>query len=56
VEPSLYKGQFARRTLELIDAVKEQVARHPDQIVFASSAEGIEAAHRAHKFAALDGH
>ena len=55
VEPSLYKGQYARRTLELIDSVKEQVARHPDQIVFASSAEGIEAAHRAHKFAALMG-
>ncbi|MGZ4788423.1 MAG: membrane dipeptidase, partial [Terriglobales bacterium] len=55
VEPSIYKGQFARRTLELIDGVKQQVARHPDQIVFADSPEGIEAAHRQHKFAALMG-
>jgi membrane dipeptidase len=55
VEPTLYKDHFARRTLELIDSVKQQVARHPDQIVFASSPEGIEAAHREHKFAALMG-
>ena len=32
VEPTLYKGQYARRTLELIDSVKQQVAKHPDQI------------------------
>ncbi|MGA2536255.1 MAG: dipeptidase [Terracidiphilus sp.] len=55
VEPSLYKDHYARRTLELIDAVKLQVAKHPDQMVFAASAEGIEAAHREHKFAALMG-
>jgi membrane dipeptidase len=29
VEPSIYKGQYARRTLELIDSVKQQVAKHP---------------------------
>src|ERR1035441_8794103 len=34
VEPTLYKGQYAHRTLELIDAVKQQAARHPDQIQF----------------------
>ena len=55
VEPTLYKDHYARRTLELIDSVKQQVAKHPDQIVFATSPEGIEAAHRAHKFAALMG-
>jgi membrane dipeptidase len=55
VEPKLYKGQYARRTLELIDSVKQQVARHPDQIQFAASPEGIEEAHRNHKFAALMG-
>ena len=55
VEPSLFKGQYARRTLVLIDAVKQQVAKHPDQIVFAASAEDIERAHREHKFAALMG-
>jgi len=55
VEPSLYKGQYARRTLELIDSVKQQVAKHPDQIEFVTSPEGIEQAHRDHKFAALMG-
>jgi len=55
VEPSLYKGQYARRTLELIDSVKRQVAEHPDRMDFAASAEDIERAHRAHKFAALMG-
>ena len=55
VEPTLYKGQYARRTLVLIDAVKEQVAKHPDQMMFVSSANGIEFAHREHKFAALMG-
>jgi membrane dipeptidase len=55
VEPTYYKGQYSHRTLELIDAVKQQVARHPDQIVFVTSPEGIEQAHRNHKFAALMG-
>src|SRR5665213_2676288 len=55
VEPTLYKGQYARRTLVLIDAVKEQVAKHPDQMMFVSCADGIELAHREHKFAALMG-
>jgi len=55
VEPNLYKGQYARRTLELIDSVKQQVAKHSDQIVFVTTPEGIESAHRTHKFAALMG-
>jgi membrane dipeptidase len=55
VEPTLYKGEYARRTLVLIDAVKQQVAKHPDQIEFAASPEEIEKAHRDHKFAALMG-
>ena len=55
VEPTLYKGQYARRTLVLIDAVKQQVARHQDQMVLATSPEEIEKAHREHKFAALMG-
>src|SRR6201994_3317466 len=32
VEPDLYKGQYARRTLELIDAVYQQAAKHPDKM------------------------
>jgi membrane dipeptidase len=55
VEPTLYKGQYARRTLELIDSVKQQVARHPKEIMFVATPAGIEYAHRTHKFAALMG-
>ena len=55
VEPALYKGQYAHRTLELIDAVKQQAAKHPDQMEFVTSPEGIEQAHRDRKFAALIG-
>ena len=55
VEPGLYKDHYARRTLELIDSVKQQVARHPDQILFVTTPEGIEYAHRNRKFAALMG-
>ena len=55
VEPDQYKGHYARRTLELIDAVKQQVARHPKEIVLVTSPEGIERAHRQHKIAALMG-
>jgi membrane dipeptidase len=54
-EPTRYRGQYARRTLELIDSVKQQVAKHPDQILFVATTEGIEYAHRARKFAALMG-
>ena len=55
VEPSLYKGQYARRTLVLIDAVKQQVAKHPDQMMFVATPAGIEVAHREHKLAVLMG-
>jgi membrane dipeptidase len=55
VEPTLYKDHYARRTLELIDSVKQQVARHPDQIEFVTTPAGIEQAHRDHKLAALMG-
>jgi membrane dipeptidase len=41
--------------LELIDSVKQQVAKHSDQVEFVTSAAGIEKAHRDHKFAALMG-
>ena len=55
VEPTLYKGHYARRTLELIDSVKQQAARHPKEIEFVTTPAGIEYAHRIHKFAALMG-
>jgi membrane dipeptidase len=55
VDPVAYKGQYARRTLELIDAVKLQVAKHSDQMELVTSAEGIVQARRDHKLAALMG-
>ena len=55
VDPQAYKGHEARRTLELIDAVKQQVAKHPDRMELATSPAGIERAHRDHKLAALMG-
>jgi membrane dipeptidase len=55
VEPELWKGQYARRTLELIDSVHQQAAKHPDQVKLVTTAEGIEAAHREHKYAMLMG-
>ncbi len=55
VEPSLYKGQYARRTLVLIDAVKQQVAKHSDQMMLATSPDDILRAHREQKLAALMG-
>jgi membrane dipeptidase len=55
VEPEQHKGRFAKRAVELIDALKRQVDRHSDKVVFVTSAEGILAAHRERKFAALMG-
>jgi len=55
VEPELYKGQFAHRTLDLIDAVYQQAGKHPDKMRMAFSVADIEAAHREHKLAALMG-
>jgi membrane dipeptidase len=55
VDPGPNKGQFARRTLILIDGVKQQVAKHSDKMMFVTSPEGIELAHREHKIAALMG-
>ena len=55
VEPDLYKGQYAKRTLELIDSVYQQAAKHPDNMQMAFSSAGILAAHRNHKLAALMG-
>ncbi len=55
VEPDLYKGHYPRRTLELIDAVYQQAAKHPDRMRMAFSPADIEVAHRDHKLAALMG-
>jgi membrane dipeptidase len=55
VEPVTNQGHFARHTLDLIDSVYEQAARHPDRMMMAFSPADIERAHREHKLAALLG-
>jgi len=55
VDPETNQGHFARHTLDLIDSVYEQAARHPDRMMMAFSVEDIERAHREHKLAALLG-
>jgi len=55
VDPVANKGQSARRTLILIDSVRQQAAKHPDKMMLVTSPEGIELAHREHKLAALMG-
>ena len=55
VEPETNQGHFARHTLDLIDSVYEQAARHPDRMMMAFSVADIERAHREHKLAALIG-
>ncbi len=54
VEPR-FKGQYVRRTLDLIDSVCEQARRHPDKMTMAFSADDILRAHQQKKFAALLG-
>ena len=55
VEPTQYKGHYAARTLELIDSVYQQAAKHPDAMMMAYSTTDILTAHREHKLAALMG-
>ncbi len=55
VDPEANQGHFARHTLDLIDSVYEQAARHPDRMMMAFSVADIERAHREHKLAALLG-
>jgi membrane dipeptidase len=54
VEPK-YKGQYAKRTLQLIDSVYMQAEKHPDQMMMAFSTADILKAKKAGKLAALMG-
>lgn len=54
VEPK-FKGQFGRRTMQLIDSVISQVEKHPDKLALATSPAEILAAKKAGKFALLMG-
>src|SRR5256886_12066239 len=55
VEPTTNQGHFAQHTLDLIDSVYEQAARHPDRMLMAYSVADIERAHKEKKLAALMG-
>jgi membrane dipeptidase len=55
VEPETNQGHYARHTLDLIDSVYEQAARHPDRMMMAFSTDDIERARKQKKFAALMG-
>jgi len=55
VEPETNKGHFAQHTFDLIDAVYDQAARHPDRMMMAFSPNDIDHAHKEHKLAALMG-
>jgi membrane dipeptidase len=57
VDASYVEGNHsANRTLQMIDTVRTDIiAKHPDQFVFATSADDIVRAHDQHKIAALEG-
>jgi membrane dipeptidase len=55
VEPETNQGHFAQHTLDLIDSVYQQAARHPDRMVMAFNVADIERAHQQKKLAALMG-
>jgi membrane dipeptidase len=55
VDPATNQGHFAKRTLDLIDSVYEQAARHPDRMMMAYSVADIGRAHKQKKLAALMG-
>ncbi len=56
VDPeTIAKQDYIKHTLDEIDSVYEQAARHPDRMMMAFSVADIERAHREHKLAALMG-
>src|SRR5690349_9473511 len=52
---SITGPEAVKRALDKIDAVRQQVAEHPDEMVLARTAEEVRAAHRERKIAALMG-
>jgi membrane dipeptidase len=55
VDPRINQNHFSQKTLDLIDSVYQQAARHPDRMRMAFSVDDIERAHKEHKLAALMG-
>ncbi len=54
-EPKANAGRFAQRTMELIDAVYQQAAAHPDRMLLVTTPEGILRAHQEQKLAVMMG-
>jgi membrane dipeptidase len=54
-DPARFKGRFRKRTLDLIDSVYAQAARHPDRMTMCFSADDIRRAREQGKLAALLG-
>jgi membrane dipeptidase len=54
-DPGTTSGHFAKSTLDMIDSVYEQAARHPDRMMMAFSVADIERAHKEKRLAALMG-
>ena len=55
VQPDEWRGRYAHRTLELIDAVHEQVRRHPAELQLGLRAEDVARAHAEGRFCVLLG-
>ncbi|MGO9123511.1 MAG: dipeptidase [Terriglobales bacterium] len=55
VDPETNRGHYAKHTLQLIDSVYEQAARHPERMMMAFSVADIERTHKQKKLAALMG-
>jgi len=55
VDPTTNQGHFSKHTLDLIESVYEQAARHPDRMMMAYSVADIERAHKQKRLAALMG-
>jgi membrane dipeptidase len=55
VDPETNQDHYAQHSLDLIDSVYQQAAKHPDRMMMAFSSEDIERAHKQKKLAALMG-
>jgi membrane dipeptidase len=55
MEGTITGPEAVKRAMDQIDAVREQVRRHPNEIVLVTTAEGVREAHKQGKIAALMG-
>lgn len=55
VAPEIFAGHYTRRALDLIDAVRGQVDKHPGELLLALTAQDVLRAHQQQKLAVLMG-